>query len=340
MRFFLPTVAILGALFAQTTSVQAQQQQGPRPTQPTQPKISTVYEFGEGTWPENLAVRSNGKVLVNMLEAPHLFMINPETKNATLIHESTAGTSLFGITEIQPDLFAFAVGNYSITTGPVDGTSSIWTVDFRHYEKTKEAPVKKVAAFPEAGLVNGITAISPWSSKIIVTDSAKALLYALDYNTGAYETVLAGASLGYAADAALKIGVNGVRTYQNYLYYTNTDQQLLYRVHINLDGHPTDQPEAVGSVWGDDFSISHDGNVAYVGGVLNNTVERVDIKKNKTTVIAGSRDSLDVAGVTSTALGRTKKDRNTLYMSSEGGLASPVDGKANPGRLLAIELDC
>lgn len=82
--------------------------------------IKQLYQFPNATFHdiENIAVRSNGQLLLNMITEPSIYYLDPRKGNSTaqLLYTFPNATSLVGIAEYAPDQFAIAVGNYTVKT--------------------------------------------------------------------------------------------------------------------------------------------------------------------------------------------------------------------------------
>ncbi|KAH7305730.1 hypothetical protein BKA65DRAFT_560054 [Rhexocercosporidium sp. MPI-PUGE-AT-0058] len=89
-------------------------------TKPTpDPLLSTkvIHRFFLPTRIDNLAIRSNGTILVTLLTTPELYLVDPKRPStATLVTSFLEVTELTGIIEVQPDIFYIAGGNFNITT--------------------------------------------------------------------------------------------------------------------------------------------------------------------------------------------------------------------------------
>lgn len=57
-------------------------------------------------WVENIAVRSNGKILVTLINKPQIWQIDPTRNSAELLHEFPQAVSAMGITEYSYHVFA------------------------------------------------------------------------------------------------------------------------------------------------------------------------------------------------------------------------------------------
>jgi hypothetical protein len=125
-----------------------------------------VHQFPNPTWVENIAIRQTGQLLVTLLSAPDLYLIDPisasehpnSTQGATLVHSFAPLSALLGITETEPDHF-YVVASSSPDYAP--GTFSVVSVDLSLYDSTKNPDIvtKEVAAFPNAGLLNGMATL-------------------------------------------------------------------------------------------------------------------------------------------------------------------------------------
>ena len=86
-------------------------------TRSTDVVLRNVTQFPNGTWLENLAVRSNGQLLVTVFSAPELYQVDPNGgKQPQLIHQFPGVLGLAGIAEVEKDVFAVAGGNLSLKT--------------------------------------------------------------------------------------------------------------------------------------------------------------------------------------------------------------------------------
>ena len=81
---------------------------------------------------ENLAVRTNGQILLSTITSPTTQMLDPSAASPqpVVLHTYPGATSTLGIAQPQTDLFAIVVGNYTGFAG-VKGSFAIWTLDLR-----------------------------------------------------------------------------------------------------------------------------------------------------------------------------------------------------------------
>lgn len=297
----------------------------------------TLYQFQDHTRVENIAVRKNGNLLVTLSDRPELYEVDPfNPSSPKLIHHFAGYSGLGGITETTPDVFLVNAGN--ITFGPirpVPKSFSVWKVDlsYRH-----SARVSKVTDIPEAVYLNGMTTLNARDGVILTGDCASGRVFRLDTNTGNYTVALQNELLQPPPNATLPVGVNGIRMFRDYLYFTNTFKAIYARVPVDLVTGAAMGPYEVldSNVVADDLAVK--AGVGYLAGSIGNVVIKVKSDKEEN-VIAGNLNSTVVAGATSTAFGRTKKDKNILYVVTSGTEISPVNGTfVEPGKIVALDI--
>lgn len=292
--------------------------------------VRTVYEFPNETWVENIAVRSNGNLLLTLLDRPELHLLDPfHPNNTTLIHVFPDVLGLLGIAEVEEDQFAVIAGNWSDTTdATIPGSYSIWEVNMRPFlalgnEVTRPAIVRKVTDMPDATFLNGMTLLNQVERTVLISDSGLGLVWKLDIDTKKYEVAIQDATM--AAGPPFNLGINGIHLRDGYIYYTNSAQELFVRIPIHSDGTSTGAAEAlVRDHFGDDFTFDSAGN-AYVTEDTGNILYKVSPNGAAETLL-GSSDSPLVAGCTSAHFGRLPEDSDVLYITTNGGIANPIAG--------------
>jgi hypothetical protein len=293
-----------------------------------QPAVTLLYEFPKGTWIENIAVRSNGALLLTHLNVPEVWSLDPSTANPvpTLLHRFATGNRVSGITELAPDKFAVNVLQSTGFTEPA--TCWIWTLDLAAQVAASAVTKSAVAG---AKFLNGLTSVSP--ATLLAADSQVGLVYGVDVATGAARVVLNEST----TDGMGIGGVNGVHVAGNYLYFTNTMKGLFARVPVDRATGSTAGPvevlveELLGA---DDFAIGPKQVDAYVVNALTGVIYRIDFATKKSEVFV--KDPR-IAGPTSATFGRGKLDQNTLYVVTNGNLLENANSP-NGGRVFAIKL--
>ena len=310
--------------------------------------IRWIYFFPRGAWIENIAVRPNGQLLLTRLDTSELYLFDFASRDPhpVLVYRFPNALALTGIAEIAPDVFAISAGNYTQASGPTPGSWAVWRVDLSGWSSTPSnetsttlaaTQVSKIADVPQAAYLKGM---SPLSERyLLLSDFRAGVVYRLDIHTGAYSIVIANSeTIAIPHPLFGAAGVNGLHVRGDYLYFTNTGQNIFARTPIHDDGTPAGPSSIVAHTqastdYFDGFTFGAHG-AAYLGTGSGNTVVRLDPSGGPEERIAGSPDSTVMAEPTNGAFGRGASDQGVLYMGTGGGIAAPVKGK-----IVAIEAE-
>ncbi|KAJ1715057.1 norsolorinic acid reductase [Aspergillus flavus] len=126
--------------------------------------LREVYQFPHGTWVENIAVRSNGNLLVTLVNVPEVWEVFPSAQagasGARLVHHFTNEGMSTSITEHSPDMFALITPN------------TVWKM---HLDAGREASPVRVATLP-AGNLNGMATLDQELGRVAISDSESGLV--------------------------------------------------------------------------------------------------------------------------------------------------------------------
>lgn len=296
------------------------------PSLPVQ--VNVLESFGFPSWAENLAIRANGQILVARLDTPELLQVDP-TGVLAPITVATWNASYYygalGISETTPDVF------YINIAAPVDGNfvktsgiPAVYKVDLNTFkttstgEITSNATVSLLTELPDADFINGMTTLD--DEHIYVADVYNGWVYLVDVTTGEYSIAIDDPKMKFPADAATNLGVNGLKIWGPYLYWTNTANGTLNKIEINSKGLPIGKSSIVTAnvPRADDFIIKSDGTIF----IAQNQFDELSVLEpgsSTATVIAGSPISTTLAGVSAGKFGRLPWDCNRLYLTTSGG---------------------
>ena len=298
--------------------------------------VHDIYDFPKDTWVENLAVRSNGQILVTLLTSPQVYQVNPfQTQSATLVYTFPSTLGCVGIAELGTDIFYVATGNLSLSTFTAPpGTFSVWKINMQSFSTStpNSAIVTKVADFPQVVAFNGMTT---FNGLLLIADSGAGAVWSLNVNNGQTSKVLSDPLMKPTSTVA-PTGVNGIKVRDNSLYFTNTNQAIWAKVPINPDGTAAGSATTVVSnfVAGDDFVFDYIGDVLFAG---NNELRARALTGGS--VMVASTDSL-LSGSTACEFGRTGSDWGSLYVSTNGGINGYVTGTfTQPGRVVRVDVN-
>ena len=290
------------------------------------PSLHEIYQFPNGTWIENIAVRNNGNILVTLANAPELWEVISTTKReanqARLVHNFTRAEMTTGITELASDVFAVATPD------------SVWKVDLNDHGK--RVPTR-LATLP-AGNLNGMATLNRESGTVVISDSQAGLVWRLDTNTGNYTVILKDETMAANTKEGLLLGINGIQVHGDYVYYVNTPERLFCRIPVDLmTGQAVGATEIISrNAIADDFAISDQG-VVYLAGLRENVA--IQLFANGTQkVVAGSRNSTTLMTATSAAFGCGLRS-SVLYITTGGETDHPTDSTASRGgKVMALAL--
>jgi hypothetical protein len=300
----------------------------------TKTNIHQLYQFNKGTYVENIAVRSNGNLIVTLLDRPEVYELNPQTPNQEprLVWQFQKASRVAGIVETSADQFAVVVGTY-LLLNTFGGSYSIWSVDLRSAQ-AKATPVS--TNIPNAGLMNGL-ALIPNTTILLSTDTLNGVIHRIDLRTGAASVAM---SKELGATSSITFGMNGLRIRDGYAYYTNTLTGLFCKIPIDTVTGAARGPAQViasGLTGVDDFALAPEPDSAFIAYLFKNEI--VHVYGGTTSVLAGSPTSGVVNGPCSAQFGRGPDDRRTLYVVTSGSSLLPVpDAGTGGGKVLAIEM--
>ena len=136
--------------------------------------VATVVDFGLGFWIENIAVRATGEILAVGPFSPTLYQMNPllPTPTKVAVYTSPVG-GIVGIAETTPDQFYIVTGHFSGFLVPAPGSYAVWEVNMAGFDVTgKPAGVTKIAEFPTAKELDGMTTINVGTGLVEISDPA------------------------------------------------------------------------------------------------------------------------------------------------------------------------
>lgn len=339
---WLGTLTILPQVLASWQPFYHTEPVSPYPNDQPNVKVETLYQFPEnGSWIDNLVLRSDGSLLLTRLDVPEVWSVNTTSGNATVAHSFGNATSCFGITEIDDDVFAVVVGNFSTETyQPTAGSFSVQKLDFNGEAMEDErvsqlATVSQIAALPEAQALNGMTSFTKESDLVLIADSPTGAVWKVNFKTGDYEIALNDTTMMPAEGQALPLGINGLKLVDGYIYYSSTTRMEFCRVKVDENANAAGDYEVIASGFlPDNMDVAPDGT-AYIATDPQNSVVRIT-PYGQISLVAGGQLSTQMPGPTSC---RLTDDLKTLYVGTSGGQVAPVLGTfKEPAKVVKITM--
>ncbi|KAH8824063.1 hypothetical protein DL96DRAFT_1683174 [Flagelloscypha sp. PMI_526] len=282
--------------------------------------VHTMYQFEDGTFLENIAVRSNGDLLLTSVTKPVVFSLDPHAPNPTIVFEFPNATGTTGIIEIYPDVFAILAGVWNASTATAEkGSLCLWTVDVGHQE-----PVgKKITCIPQSIMLNGATTLEGAPGIVLVSDSRLGGIYRINIHTGEVVLVIQDTLLEGTPGNAYGLGINGLRTRGHELYFANSSKKFFASLQLTSTAQVIGPIKTISTVPSganftayDDFALDKKGN-AWIA-LENQALVVVTPSGEQRFVLGGDGNTL-LATPTSAAFGRGgKMGKETLYVVTAG----------------------
>jgi hypothetical protein len=284
-----------------------------------------VYQFEKGTWVENIAVRTNGNLVVVLYDRPEVWELNPHTPQAQpkLLWQFKDATRTTGITEPIAD-------NFIVIVFMKAGGFTVWNLNLTS-PQTNATEV--IATVPGAGTLNGLTTLS--STVALAADTKKGVVHRFDLARGESTIILRDSTMSLPLVAG---GINGVRYQAGFLYYTNSFRGILARIPIDTTSAEATGPAEVlarGLIGLDDFALSPSGDEFFVMHWMRSRILKITAGGKKDVLAAGSEG---VAWPTSAQFGRTDRDNGIIYVTASGNPTSLLLGKFEGGKILAVKV--
>ncbi|OBH93611.1 hypothetical protein [Mycobacterium scrofulaceum] len=313
--------------------------------------LAPVAWFPQWQFPENLAVRSDGSVLITDVLHKQLWWVEPAA-DATIVEPALVHTfdhPVTGIAEVAPDVFIV-----NLTEGYTTHESHLLRVDFTSWEPGTPLSPELIYTFDDrVRALNGSCVLGP--GVLAIADCFAGLIWRVDLADNARSAVgrvwLTDDTMFDDPDSGVppppQPGVNGVRygAKTGYLYYTSTAQKVFMRVAVDpatLD--PAGPAQFVAAIDNaDDFCIDEDAGFAYVTRHRANTLDRVPLATrhgSEVRHLAGDPFDDALVGPSSAAWGRGPGEYGRVaYVTTDGGTTASPDGVVRQAALLRVELD-
>ncbi len=312
--------------------------------------LTPIAYLPERYFPENLAVRGDGSVLITAVLQKELWCVPaPEPRAAVapvLVH--TFGHLVSGIVEVEPEVFIV-----NLCDAYTSHESHLARVDLNGWTPGKPVVPEIILTFDaRARGLNGSCRLGP--GVMLVADGFAGLIWRIDLSEGARTAAarvwLAHDTMAMDPDSDVapppQPGVNGIRfgPRSGHLWYTSTAQKVFMRVAVDpgtLD--PAGGAEFVAAIDNaDDFCLDEDAGFAYVARHRANTIDRVPLEPrhgSEVRHVAGEPFDEVLVGPTSAAWGRRPGDHGRVaYVTTDGGTTAPPDGNVRRATLLRLEL--
>ena len=295
--------------------------------------MSLVYQFHSNITLENIAVRADGGLVLTATNRSGVSYTKAPKGCPPKLSDGDFGSieipnvsGTLGVAEVAENFFIVAAGNYSLETFTgVEGSFSVWSLNFTNISNPQKELITEI---PEAQALNGLTTVEGLSDVVLIADSRLGAIWRLNLTTK--ETTLM-PHVYFNNTELSALGVNGIGTYEQNLYFVNTAQKLYGRVAIDTFGFLIAEPEILGRhgneffAW-DDFVTDWAGNA----WIATHGFSLTQIKLTA----GGSRQSFTVNGMnqpTATAWGRGSRAASKILY-----VVTAAEQLPNGGQIYAL----
>ncbi len=312
--------------------------------------LTAVAVFPTDFFLENLAVRSDGSILVTVVNRKELWYVPPTHLGVPAAPQLVASFDQppSGIIEAEEDVFLVCASNLYTSHD-----AYLYKLDLRGWGPHRAVSPEMLFRFPDAARALNCNCMLD-RQVMLASDGFGSRIWRVDLDAGytkpAARVWLEHDCMGYFPGSLKpdQPGVNGMRyaSRTNKLYFTSTAKQLVMRVAVDPDTFDASgEPEIVaGGRMGDDFCIHEDANVLYLATHRQNSIDRISMDPAENAgaarAVAGSPFDRDLIGPTSGVWGRASGDYGKVaYFTTDGGIASPPKGwGVQPAKLLKVEM--
>lgn len=315
---------------------------------------TTIYDFGLGIWPENLHPRSNGQILITLINRPEIYQINPfKQQDGTLLHQFEGKGSTLGIVETFPDVFHVIVGNFTTARefNGVNGTFGVWELDFtaNSVDPNALAVVTQIVEVTPAEALDGMEVLNHESGLVLVADAKAGVVYTVDVRKKTYEATIS--SPLFQSSPELYVGIDGIKLRSNsthaYLYFTNAIKGTFGRVQIDLQtGYPIGAVEDVPVLANSEGFIPDDFIFDTFGNAYLTNANPATPAQGMYLVPAPVWEATEpifitpITGPTAARFGVTEADKSSLYITSTGGdFEYPPQNWTITSKLVRVDID-
>jgi sugar lactone lactonase YvrE len=274
-----------------------------------------VASWPQGHFAENLAVDPAGAVYVSLHSHNRIDRFDPKTRQVEEFARLTAPAA---------GLAFDAAGSLWVTGGAVGQVPGyIWRISSGQPELWVE--------IPDAVFMNGCTPHLDGHT-LLVCESMTGRILAVDQKERRWGVWLQDDRL--RPKAAQTPGANGIKLHDGWAWISITSDDRIVRSRIAADGDAGPMEVVAEKLRADDFAFGESGT-AYIATHPAQAVLRLHPDGRRET-IAGPHEG--AVGSTACAFGRRAEDRNSLYVTTTGGLFYPYQGEIQEAKLLRLDV--
>jgi hypothetical protein len=272
-----------------------------------------VASFAQMTFLENLEVQADGTLLVTSVLDGRIWAVSPEGVLRVLAQVDGRIASVAS----RPD------GGWLVFGATMENVSCVFTVE-------PDGSWARWLDIPQCVFPNGVQRL--FSGRYLLADSISGVIWVVDWPTGAVDIWLKDPLLAPTPTAPFP-GVNGLKTFRDRLYLTNSSRGCILSVALQ-DGWPEGTVAILEEgMAADDFAFDVHGAM-YLTTHPFDTVIRRD-QDGALTRIAGPDQG--VVGCTACRFDNRPGAEAGLYVITDGGLFNAAAGGIGPAKIVRVE---
>jgi putative intracellular protease/amidase/sugar lactone lactonase YvrE len=274
-----------------------------------------VTELPANTFLENIAIAPKGTIFVTSYEEGKIYQITPngECSEFAQIDGNVAG------------IVIEHTGNLLVAGSLQGKTPTIFRVN-------STGVVEPLISLPDAIFLNGMTHLK--GDRYLVADSYKGAIWEIDVKTKTAEIWIQDNLLARSDTSNPFPAVNGIKLYNNSLFASNTQRQLLIRIPLAENSTPKTPEVFLSNVNLDDFAFDIRGNLYGTTHVYNSVIQISPDKQ--VTAIALAEQGL--TGSTALAFGQADNNTN-LYVTTNGGMSLPLPSGIETAKVVQLNVN-
>lgn len=221
---------------------------------------------------ENIAIRPNGHLLLNTLNGGRIYTYDPSDPDVAPrpIAQLEGASAVTGIGEVAPDVFAVVGGVFDTEAWSFEEDSmKVGLLNFggcSGHSADAEPSVQVVINETDAPQINGLATLPNHPHIFLGAASESGEIWRVNTATGDIELAFYDQELDLGPPGSqFRLGVNGIRIHDHYLYYTNTGHKTFGRVEIDEVGNKVGDVEVItrapanATIAPDDFILGAQG---------------------------------------------------------------------------------
>jgi putative intracellular protease/amidase/sugar lactone lactonase YvrE len=273
------------------------------------------HQLPVNTFLENIAIDRQGVIFVTSYEDGKIYRI-------------TSSGERSGFAKINGNVAGIVVdraGNVLVAASMDGKIPTLLRID-------ATGGIESLVTLPDAIFLNGMTHLQ--GSRYLVADSYKGAIWEIDALAKTVRVWIQDPLLARSDTSNPFPAVNGIKIFNNALFASNTQRQLLVRIPLVENSTPGIPDVFLTNINLDDFAFDALGNLYGTTHVYNSVI-RISPEKQITTISTAAQG---MAGSTALAFGRSARDLTSIYVTTNGGMSLPLPTGLEVAKVVRLDV--